>query len=234
MPGTGSRSVGSSPSPEVSSAGCMASASTLRSWRTTARAQLPRRRLGQPEDLLEVLDLPVVVEREPVGDPERPGAARPAAIEGRARPVDRGVVEAVGRQHQDLLALELAGDELVEALLDEVLVDLLGDVDLVLEHGVLLFQGVVLLLDVGEVLLEGVDGGAVDERGAEGEPDAERQEDRGDGDDVVAEVDHAQVKRYQIERKRRRTGSLTMAKMPSVRQALPTRAARWMGRTEVW
>ncbi len=189
------------------------------------------RRVGEAERLGEVVDLRLVVEQPTVGQPQDPcrsGAGRDRRLDGGGDDVLVGPAGGEG-QHGDVG--QLAFDELADTG-PEIGVHLVELVEPVLELGVLVLEGPVVVLDAVEVALELVDRRPVDEGGAEGEADAEGQEDGGDRHDVVAEVDH--VSSTHSDRSSRRIGSLMMTKTTNTRVAAATISSRSRARTWFW
>ena len=137
------------------------------------------RRVGEAERLGEVVDLRLVVEQPTVGQPQDPADRAPATtVASTAAATTSSSVPREARVSTGT-SVELAFDELADTG-PEIGVHLVELVEPVLELGVLVLEGPVVVLDAVEVALELVDRGAVEEGGAEGEADAEGEEDGGD------------------------------------------------------
>jgi hypothetical protein len=153
-------------------------------------AQLALARSRQPQDLAEVSHLGVIVEGEALGGPQHAGGLGAGGHDGGLGRRDEVVVEPLGGEQQHRRLRQVAIDQLPEAVLAQTVLDLLVGVELGPQPAVRALQLLVLGLDVGEVAVQGIDGGPVDEGRTERQPDPQRQEDGRDGHDVVAEVDH--------------------------------------------
>jgi hypothetical protein len=168
----------------------------------------------------EVGDLVVVVERQSLGELPQPGNVGVGLVEGGHHAVDRLIRDAGRRDHQHRFVLQ----QLVEQPLPELLVEprrfVFEVVELAPQRGVAVPLATEIGLEAVQLPLQLVDGGVVEERGSQHEADPQGQQDRGERDDVEAEVDHQpETSERQKARSSSRTGSDSMSATARVKMA---------------
>ncbi len=145
---------------------------------------------AEVEELGELGALVLVVERPALGEPPHPGNLGAGGGQGLRGEVDDVAVGAPRGQRQHRHGLEVPVEQALRERRGEPVVSILEALDLAPELLVAVARLVDLRLHAVELRLQGVDRDPVEEGRPQREADAEREEDRGDADDVVAEVDH--------------------------------------------